>query len=284
VTATPNGRLPTFLVIGAMKSGTSSLRDYLGAHPDVYVPPEEELHFFTGSHNWSKGVGWYRAHFEAAGDVTAVGEKSPTYSMHPEFPGVPKRIAGIVPDVRLLYIVRHPLQRITSHFVHQFGRGHEHQPINRAVRGDCRYVDTTRYAMQLDRYLDWFPAEQIMVVTADQLDHDRVATFRRIASFCGVDPDVELDALGTRQHESSEKQVPVGITAKLRSVPAVRRVAESLPAPLRARLGAATRRSLKPEELRLDASTEAWIVDQLQPDLAGLRRWLGDDFDGWGYI
>ena len=189
-----------------------------------------------------------------------------------------------MPDARLLYVVRHPLQRIRSHFVHQFGRGHEHLPINRAVREDHRYLDTTRYAMQLNRFLDWFPAEQITVVTSEQLDHERIATFRRIASFVGVDPDVEVAALEGRSHESDSKQVPVGVTARLRNIPAIRKAAESLPAPIRSRLGAATRRSLEPEELELDAPTEAWIVDQLRPDLVGLRRWLGEDFDAWGYV
>src|SRR6185295_8842191 len=98
-----------------------------------------------------------------------------------------------------------------------------------------------------------------------------------------VDPDVELDALDQRSHESSSKQVPVGVTARLRTIPALRKAAEALPAPIRSRIGAATRRELKPEELELDAPTEAWIIDQLRADLVGLRRWLGDEFDAWGY-
>jgi hypothetical protein len=192
-------------------------------------------------------------------------------------------MAALVPDVRLLYVVRHPLQRIRSHFVHQFGRGQEALPINRAVREDPRYVDTTRYAMQLERYLDFFPAEQILVVTSEHLDHERTATFRRIASFCGVDPDVDVPELGSRSHESSEKLVPAGFTARLRTIPAIRKAAKALPAPIRTRLGAATRRTLQDEELVLEPATEAWLIEQLQPDLVGLRRWLGDDFDAWGY-
>jgi hypothetical protein len=278
-----SGRLPTFLVIGAMKSGTSSLRDYLGAHPEVFIPPEEELHYFVEAINWKEGLAWYRERFAGAGDATAVGEKSPTYTMVPEHPGVPQRIAELLPEVRMVYVVRHPLQRIKSHFVHQFGRGHEHLPINRAVREDPRYLDTTRYTMQLERFLDWFPEDQLLVATSDQLDHDRRATFARIARFVGVDPDVEVAELAGRSHESSDKQVPVGFTAKLRTVPAIRRAAGALPAPIRTRLGAATRRSLQPEELELDSSTEAWILEELRSDLAGLRRWLGDDFDAWGY-
>jgi hypothetical protein len=279
--STEGARLPTFIVIGAMKSGTSSLRDYLRAHPDVYVPPDEELHYFARDINWDKGLDWYRGRFAEAGDATAVGEKSPTYTMDPEHPGVPERMAALLPDVRLVYVVRHPLQRIRSHFVHQFGRGHEALPINRAVREDPRYVDTTRYAMQLERYLDHFPAEQLLVLTSDQLDHERTATFARIAAFVGVDPDVEVPALAGRSHESSAKQVPAGFTAKLRTIPAVRRAAEALPGPVKARIGAATRRELKPEELVMTPATEAWLLEQLHDDLVGLRRWLGEDFTAW---
>jgi hypothetical protein len=280
-TAAP-GRLPGFIVIGAMKSGTSSLRDYLRGHPEVYIPPDEELHYFAEAINWKRGIDWYRERFADAGDAIAVGEKSPTYTMHPEHPGVPERIHDLLPDVRMIYVVRHPIQRIKSHYVHQFGRGHEANPIRRAVRDDPRYLDTTRYGMQLQRYLDWFPAEQLLVVTSEQLDHERTPTFARIAEFVGVDPTVDVPALSSRSHESSEKLVPSGFTARLRTIPTIRKAAEKLPAPLRARLGAATRRTLDPSELELDPATEAWIIDQLRPDLVGLRRWLGDDFDAWG--
>ena len=278
------GRLPTFMVIGAMKSGTSSLRDYLRDHPEVYIPPEEELHFFVEDINWKQGLDWYRARFADAGDAIAVGEKSPTYTMHPEHPGVPERIHDLLPDVRMIYVVRHPIERIKSHFVHQFERGHEGLGINAAVRADPRYLDTTRYAMQLDRFLDWFPAEQIMVVTSDQLDRDRTATFARIASFCGVDPDAEVRALSGRSHESSGKQVPVGLTARLRTIPALRRVAEVLPAPVRERIGARTRRQLRPEDVTFEPAVERWLVDELAPDVERLERWLGPEFDGWGLV
>ena len=276
------GRLPTFMVIGAMKSGTSSLRDYLRAHPEVFIPPEEELHYFVEGINWKQGLDWYRARFAGAGDAIAVGEKSPTYTMHPEHPGVPERIAALLPEVRLIYVVRHPIERIKSHYVHQSERGQEALSINRAVRADPRYVDTTRYAMQLDRYLDWFPEEQIMVVTSDQLDGDRSTTFARIASFCGVDPGVEVPALGGRSHESSGKQVPVGLTARLRTIPVLRRAAEVLPTPLREKIGARTRRQLRPEDVAFDPVVERWLIDELTPDLQRLERWLGPDFDGWG--
>ena len=108
-----------------MKSGTSSLRDYLRDHPEVFIPPEEELHYFVEGINWKQGLDWYRARFADAGDAIAVGEKSPTYTMHPEHPGVPERIAALLPEVRLIYVVRHPIERIKSHYVHQFERGQE---------------------------------------------------------------------------------------------------------------------------------------------------------------
>ena len=79
--------LPTFIVIGAGKAGTTSLWGYLRDHPQVFMSDPKELDFFTVEHNWSKGVGWYEAHFADAGDAVARGEASGSYTNWPNFAG-----------------------------------------------------------------------------------------------------------------------------------------------------------------------------------------------------
>jgi Sulfotransferase family len=181
--------LPNFLLIGAMKAGTTSLYRYLREHPQVFMPPEKELHFFAAPERWSRGRDWYEARFAAAADgAVAVGEASPTYAMYPEFAAVPERVAALLPDARLLYTVRHPIERMRSHYLHQVRRGREHAPIERALVADPRYLDTSRYALQLERYLDRFPAERLLVITAEELRDDRLATVGRVLEFLGADP------------------------------------------------------------------------------------------------
>src|SRR6266568_6603804 len=94
------GRLPNFFVIGAMKAGTTSLYEYLFAHPNVFLPTEtKEPAFFA--RNWRRGEGWYRSLFAGAGDAVAVGEASTSYTKYPTITTVPDRMASVVPEARL---------------------------------------------------------------------------------------------------------------------------------------------------------------------------------------
>jgi hypothetical protein len=108
------GRLPNFLIVGAMKSGTTSLARYLGAHPQAYVAPEKEINFFERGYVWNRGVDWYASRFEGAGDALAVGEASPSYMY---WPTAIERMASVVPDARLIALLRDPVERAYSHYL-----------------------------------------------------------------------------------------------------------------------------------------------------------------------
>lgn len=239
------GRLPTFLVIGAMKAGTTSLHQYLGAHPDVFMSEPKELAFFVSRLNWDRGLDWYRSHFRHAGRAIAVGECSPQYSMLPGFPGVPERMAGIVPDARLIYLVREPIARLQSQYLHDLARSDDNVGLIEAIRQGRGYVNTSRYGMQLDAYLDWFPREQILVVLSDDLQHHRTETIARVLDFIGVDPDVVPTNLEVEAHTTKAKGVD-------------------------------------PARATLTEDERAALEEMLRGDVEALREWLGPDFDGWG--
>jgi hypothetical protein len=133
--------LPNILVIGAAKSGTTSLAPYLPGHPQAYMP-RFEPHYFTAERRWKLGQAWYENLFKEAGSAVAVAEKSASYSRYPLYQGVPDRIAALVPDIRIVYLVRHPLQRMRSEYLHRLLNGKESRSL----------VDTSRYALQSDRY------------------------------------------------------------------------------------------------------------------------------------
>jgi hypothetical protein len=167
--------LPTFLVIGAAKSGTTSLVHYLRGHPQVHLA-DFELHYFVAERRWRLGPAWYQAQFKGAGDEVAVGEKSPSYARHPYYRGVPGRIAALLPDVRLVYLVRHPLRRIRSEYLHRTLNGKERRPLDEAVLANPTYLDTSRYALQIEQYLQHFDRTQLLVLTAEGLRQARAAT------------------------------------------------------------------------------------------------------------
>lgn len=130
-----NRELPTFIVVGAMKAGTTSLAAYLGSHPEVFVTTPKEARFFGSSsdENWPRGLGWYRQLFTSSAGARARGEASPGYTMAPHVPHVPERIASVVPDVRLVYLLRNPVGRIRSAYIDRSSRGVESMPLREAL-------------------------------------------------------------------------------------------------------------------------------------------------------
>ena len=270
--------LPNFLVIGAMKSGTTSLYHYLRAHPQVFMPQHKELNFFVASKGWSHGRAWYEAQFAGAEGAIAVGEASPTYAMHPEFPGVADRIADLLPEVRLVYALRHPIERMRSHYLHEVGHGREHAPIAQALVDNPRYLDTSRYGMQLERYLARFPPERLQVITAEELHDHRVATVRRVLEFLGADPDRLPPTLDQEFHRTATKRVRRPVAQAVLAVPGSRVLRQLAPRPVR-RL--ASRRAQAPPAT-IPAAVQAHLRRELEGDIRRLRAHLGAGFHGWG--
>src|ERR1700734_4057888 len=145
--------LPTFLVVGAQKSGTSSLWQYLRCHPQVFMTFRAEPAYFSG-HNLWRGLDWYEDQFRGSEGYPPRGESTPAYTMYPTFTDVPQRVAALVPDVKLIYLVRHPVKRMHSHYRHRYASGIERAPIDRALREEPHYLNTSRYAFQIEQYME----------------------------------------------------------------------------------------------------------------------------------
>ena len=151
---------PTFVVIGAMKAGTVSLRHHLDEHPDVFLGQGGagrggtfgEPNFFIAEDNWPRGRSWYESLFDGAGPAVAVGECSPCYTWAHAFRGVPERMAQLVPEAQLVYMVRDPIARMQSMYMHQVSAGRERRRAEAALLDD-RYLGPSRYGFQLAAFL-----------------------------------------------------------------------------------------------------------------------------------
>lgn len=173
--------LPNFLIIGAAKAGTTSLYNYLRVHPQVFMSNPKELKFFVQEMNWSRGLQWYERHFDPAGDVVAIGEASTHYTAYPYFGGVPERIAEVLPDVRLIYLVRQPIDRMVSFFLMRIRAGKERErSMEKALLANPRYIDGSRYAMQIEQYLKYFPREHLVILKSEDLRNARGPTMDRV--------------------------------------------------------------------------------------------------------
>ena len=288
--ASPVGPLPNFLLIGAMKAGTTSLYHYLRSHPQVFMPSFKAPEFFAGKAHTKRGIDWYRNQFAGAGaEAVAIGEASNVYTKFPHYPGVPERIAEQIPDVKLLYIVRDPVERIRSHYQTRVAEGAEKASFGSAVLENPIYLDYSRYWLQIEQYLACFSDEQLLVTTAEQLRHDRASLLRRVYTFLGVDadfvpPDIDREFYRT-QEKPVRSVVPLQVRKSLkRHFPSTKRLKE---------LEANTVRQL--DRLRGRSGVErpaaafvvtdevrAAIGSALVEDVKQLRRVLGPDFDGWG--
>lgn len=275
--------MPNFLVIGAMKAGTTSLASYLRDHPQVYVPPAKELHFFVEALNWSRGLAWYEEQFAEAGNAAAIGEASPSYTAATAYRGVPERIAATLPGARLVYVLRHPIERMRSHYLHQVVLGEEDRPIEVAFAEDEPYLNMSRYRWQIDQYLQRFGSDQLLVITAEQLRHDREATVRRVLRFLEVDDEILPGSIDRERHATASKRVASGARARLDRVPLVAALGRRAPARVRRWADRVTTRAVEAVPVDLSPAVEETIRAKLADDVAGLRELLGAGFDGWDW-
>lgn len=281
--------LPTFLIIGAMKGGTTSLHGYLRQHREVFMPERKELNFFLDEYagppidppeerNWSRGITWYEQQFAGAEGELAVGEASPNYSRYPTYPGVAEKIAAVVPKVKLIYLVRNPIDRVFSHYLHDLANGREQRPLHIAVRRDDRYLAPSRYATQLEHYFRVFSPGQVLLLKADDLLARRAETVRRVLEFIGVNDNVHL-RLDFEAHRSSEKLERTRALIFARQS----RYRRVVPRPIRRRLRQLLANPLDTSKIEVDGETREFLVTQFAPGVRRLSELVGEDFGRtWG--
>nr|WP_281365971.1 sulfotransferase [Halovulum dunhuangense] len=175
--------MPDFIVIGAMKAGTTALHHRLAAHPGIGMARLKETEFFLPAKARGRGLDWYARQFPP-GDLKR-GEVSPNYAKRLVFPGTPERIAALLPDVRLIYILRDPVARALSEYRHLRAMGRL-APGPLPPDAFARLVDASLYARQLEAYLAVFPISALHLAT---LEADPRGMLTALAGFLGVADD-----------------------------------------------------------------------------------------------
>jgi len=192
-------RLPNLFIIGAMKCGTSSLHRYLDLHPQISMSTNKEPHFFErlwfpdDNEKWNENLQWYMSLFDKK---QIRGESSTGYTMYPDRPDIAKRIHSMTPDAKFIYIVRNPIERIISHFLHYSNKGYiNHNSVERFLLSPNQNYPLfiCHYAMQLQQYLKYFSYDQILVLNSDDLKFKRLKTIKKVFNFLEVDPSFSHD-------------------------------------------------------------------------------------------
>lgn len=285
--------LPDFFIIGAAKAGTTALHEYLDQHPEIGMSAVKEPNYFAPVDTAPPGQRYSnvisdRREYEAlfVRDVAVRGESSPAYSQWPRRPGVPERIRAEVPAARFIYLVRDPIERIAASYVQRATLAPQ-PPLAEAL-GDLSdpanpYVCPSRYMTQVERYLEVFPAERLLVIDQDELRSDRRAVMRRVFEFLGVDPGFWSPALEREHNRTAGKRAYSAAYGRLVHSLIARRLSGSLPPRARAAVrdvaGRALRRPLP--EVELAPALRERLAEMLGPEVDGLRRFTGQRFEGW---
>lgn len=267
-----------FFIIGAMKAGTSSLYKYLAAHPSIYAAPRKEPRFFANPVPTEAQASAYAELFAGRTTQDWAFEASTAYTKYPMISGVPERIHAAFPESRLIYLVRDPVERICSAYLHNVAEGRERRTFKEAVFDPSQaYLNISRYHLQLTQYLRVFPRERLLVLVFEEFVSDADATLAEIARFLDLKREFEKLRAAPRYNETSKKRAPTSALRALR--PLLR-----LPVvPARAKRWASARmtRPLPVKDEVVDPRLRARIREELSADTAQLKSLLQREPRGW---
>jgi Sulfotransferase family len=291
-------RFPDFFIIGAAKSGTTTLHDYLARHPALWMSAVKEPCFFDPNVAAERrDPERYYGLFEGAAEDQLCAESSTNYAMWPLVPDVPRSIAGINPDARFIYLLREPVRRCYAHFMHRHEREvMKGQPYRMTfeeyLKFDPVVADASDYAAQVRRYLEFYPKESLLLLSFERFVKDPVFTLKQVFDFLGVE-DRSEEIGGESVHSNGtdafkQNMMRVYTMAPLRRIPGLRAVYERMPEPLRAAsvsliqksiLGRGARRRLTPPPMLPE--TRKRLQERFDASAAYLAAEFGFDASDW---
>ncbi|RXP45405.1 sulfotransferase [Lutibacter sp. HS1-25] len=279
--------LPNFLIIGAMKCGTTSLHDYLGKHPEIYTTNPKEIHFFTKDIYNPALLNEYLSNFKSNKKISGASPQNYTKRHRIDFSGVPERLYKHAPNIKLIYVVRDPIKRIISHYneAQEGGYAPEQSFNNYLVEyKNNHYVKTSMYYYQLQAYLEYFSMDQILVIESERLLTNRLETLNTVFDFLGVSKmkdesifnyetnastqKLRKNTMGSILFDSKLNVLKNILPHKIRTVLKKNRITEKL-----------TRTAIIQE--KIEPALEKEIRDYLKEDVKQLRLLTGQKFESW---
>jgi Sulfotransferase family len=288
-------RLPEAFVIGAAKSGTTHLANRIGQHPDVFLCPIKEPEFFSHDTKFERGLDWYSGLFDEARRDQLCLEASTSYTRCPQHPDAARRLRRVCPQAKLIYLMRHPVERAFSHFVHRYTKElYRGRPIDRTfdqhVLEDQMCLDSSDYRLQIGRVLEHFPRSQLLFLFTHELAHHEAATLERVCEFLELAPFRPQDRSG-RDNEAAEfldSRIRIGVTNRIKALPGVKALLPMVPRGVREagyrclrRLGAGRRlaRDLSPPPL--SPLSRKLLLDRFRDSNRWVAELTGVDLTLW---
>ncbi|HEX4267616.1 MAG TPA: sulfotransferase [Steroidobacteraceae bacterium] len=279
---------PNLFIIGAMKSGTTSLHEYLDTHPQIAMSQEKEPGYFVEELGLHKGEEWYLSRWERHGEYRYYGESSTHYTKLPVFQGVPERLFRFNPEARLIYIMRNPFDRVISHYWHALRdqyHGGELRPLLNAVKEDPGYLAFSDYATQLEPYFERFGREAILTLTFEALIEDPQGEVDRIYRWLGL-PSQPIGEKSGKVHNEKPNDVTAvagaGILNRIQYSDTWDRISPHVPAWMKNLAKKQAYRPVAEQEVQKDIPRLREAIAELQRrQIDSLTRLLGRDFPEW---
>jgi len=277
-------KLPDFLIIGAQKAGTTSLYFDLLKNPAVFMPSDKEPgNLLDDDVCTPPGRAAYAKRFRRARPEQVCGEATTGYTKLPDHPGVPDRARRVLGEnLLVVYIVREPISRIRSQHHHERSGARISCGIDEAVRRYPRFVDYSRYSMQITPWIEAFGRDQIYVVQFESYIADRPATVDAVSRFLGIAPAGDRVETDVVYNASGGKPVREGSFELLRSNTIYRKLIRPM---LSVRSRDSLRRFLLPKAPdhaeTPSAATVRYIVDELTDDVRRLGEIMGTGGPVW---
>ncbi len=265
---------PDFMIIGAMKCATSTLHVQLALQSGFVMSDPKEPNFFSNDEIYAQGLDWYYSLFAAATSGDLCGESSTHYTKLPTFPNTVSRIKQHVPHVKVIYVMRHPIDRLVSQFIHEWSQHTVNtKDINEAIDQCPILTQYSQYSMQIRPYLETFGPDNVLAVFSNNLRHHPQRELERVCNFLGyAGTPVWQDDAG-EQHLSSARMRHSAWRDALVNQPILEALRRSLvPTSVRTWVKGLWQMKERPQ---LSPETHAKLAHLFDTDLAILGQWLG---------
>lgn len=269
--------LPNLLIIGAMKSGTTSLHNYLNLHPDIFMSEPKELHYYSDQYFETWDREWYKSLFITDCKVRGTSPQSYTKAHNMYYKNIPERIYRDTPDVKMIYVVRDPIKRYESHILESY----HCDPVQdvKYNKESGNYWKTSLYYYQISQFLEYFKKEQIHVLSLEELQANVLGEMNKIFSFLEVSEVSDPEMFNFVSNTADTKGIPRVIQDNL-----LYRAGLKLDKGLTKRIGSNLSKRFFKNQLKKPTLTKGEKEDlknKLKEDINKFRILTGKSFEEW---
>ena len=266
---------PDYIIIGAMKCGTSTLATQIGLQQGLFMTNPKEPNYFSNDDVFAKGRDWYAGLFAQALDGDIKGEASTHYTKRPDYPQALTRMKAALPEVKLVYMIRNPMDRLVSHYIHAWSEGDVTASLDVAIDEHRALVDYGRYGWQLAPFIDAYGVDAVLLTSLERLKSEPDAELERVAAHIGHKGPVAWNTEQAAQNVSAQRIRKFPLYKLLIENPVATRLRRTLvPQALRNKIRASRQMQERPE---IPQRARASLQAQFKVDLGILQSTFPGD-------